>query len=118
MNISEQTYFVLASLLDGRQHGYGVIKMASELSNGKVKLAAGTLYGALDRLVANELVEVDGEESIEGRLRRYYRLTDSGRDQLEEHAERLAHAAAVVQVRLSPPRSPSSKTPRPEPRFA
>ena len=47
--MSEATYYVLAALLDGRLHGYGIIKKAEKMSGGSAKLTTGTLYGALDR---------------------------------------------------------------------
>ena len=53
--MSTASYFILAALLDGPRHGYGIIKQAAELSDGRVRLAAGTLYGALDRLTGRGL---------------------------------------------------------------
>jgi DNA-binding PadR family transcriptional regulator len=91
-----QTYFVLAALLDGPLHGYAIVKRATQLSQGTVTLAAGTLYGALDRLAGEGLVAEDGQEIVAGRARRYYRLTDAGRSALEAEATWLKHAAAVV----------------------
>jgi PadR family transcriptional regulator len=90
------SYFVLASLLDGPLHGYAISTRAAELSDGDVRLTAGTLYGALDRMTARRLVEVDHEDTVNGRLRRYYRLTDSGREAVVREADRLAAAARVV----------------------
>jgi DNA-binding PadR family transcriptional regulator len=52
----EPTYFILAALQDGPLHGYGIIKRTQVLSDGRLTLAAGTLYGALDRLVETGLV--------------------------------------------------------------
>ena len=69
-----------------------------------MRLTAGTLYGALDRMAARGLVEIDGEETVEGRLRRYYRLTDGGRDAVLQEADRLAAAARVVQAPRTRPR--------------
>lgn len=63
-------------------------------------LRVGTLYGALDRLAAQGLVEVDHEETVDSRLRRYYRLTDAGRAKLAEEAARIAHQAGVALDRL------------------
>jgi DNA-binding PadR family transcriptional regulator len=77
-SISEPSYFILAALLDGPLHGYGIIKQAAKLSDGRVRLAAGTLYGALDRLAEQGLILADRQEVVEGRTRRYYRLTDHG----------------------------------------
>jgi PadR family transcriptional regulator PadR len=98
----EPTYYTLAALLDGPLHGYGIIKRAERLSDGGLRLTAGTLYAALDRLTEAGLVEVDSEEVVDGRARRYYRLTGTGRDALRAEAARLRHAAAVVIQRVRP----------------
>jgi DNA-binding PadR family transcriptional regulator len=94
--MSEATYYVLAALLDERLHGYGIIKKAESLSGGSVRLTTGTLYGALDRLVRQGLVVSDGEEEVEGRLRRYYRITDDGAEAVRAEAERMRRAARAV----------------------
>lgn len=104
MELRPASYFVLASLLDGPLHGYAISIRAAELSDGEVRLTAGTLYGALDRMAARGLVEVEREETVEGRLRRYHRLTGAGRDTVVEEAGRLASAARVVQARRRRPR--------------
>ena len=51
-----------------------------QLSGGRVKLHAGTLYAALDRLASQGLVESEREEIVDGRLRRYYRLARRARN--------------------------------------
>src|SRR5258708_15613554 len=63
----EPTYFVLAALLGGPLHGYGIIQRAGELSGGRVRLATGTLYTALDRLTAEGLLELVSEENVNRR---------------------------------------------------
>lgn len=95
-SISEPSYFILAALLDGPLHGYGIIKQAVELSDGRVRLTAGTLYGALDRLAEEGLILADRQEVVEGRTRRYYRLTDNGVQALHREAARMEQAARVV----------------------
>lgn len=92
----EPTYFVLASLLDGPLHGYGIIKRAAELSGNRVRLATGTLYTALDRLTAEGYVRLVSEEIVNGRARRSYGLTDAGTTALRAEAARMAKAAEVV----------------------
>jgi DNA-binding PadR family transcriptional regulator len=104
MELRPASYFVLASLLDGPLHGYAITRRAAELSDGEVRLTAGTLYGALERMASRGLVEVEREETVEGRLRRYYRITGGGRDAVLEEAKRLASAARVVQARRRSPR--------------
>jgi len=94
--LREPTYFLLSSLLDGPLHGYAMIKRIEALSGGGVRLAAGTLYSALDRLTAENLVEVEREETVNGRARRYYRLTGAGGEVLRAEAARMARAARVV----------------------
>ena len=103
MEMRPASYFVLAALLDGPLHGYAISSRAAELSEGDVKLTAGTLYGALDRMEGRGLVEIEGEETVDGRLRRYYRLTTGGREAVEREADRLAAAARVVQIRSASP---------------
>ena len=100
--MSEARYFVLAALLDGRRHGYGIVRQAAELSDGRVRLSAGTLYGALDALAGRGLVALDGEETVGGRLRRYYRLTDEGLEAVRAEADRLRRAARIVELRVQP----------------
>jgi len=92
----EPTYFVLASLLDGPLHGYAIIQRTAELSGGRVRLATGTLYTALDRLTAEGYVELVREEIVNGRARRSYGLTPSGGDALRAEATRMADAARLV----------------------
>ena len=96
----EPTYFLLAGLLDGPRHGYAIAQLARELSDGRVGLSAGTLYGALDRLSDLGMVRAVEELRVGGRRRRVYELTDQGRAELVEEAERLRQAADVVTARL------------------
>lgn len=95
-----QAFFVLTALADGPRHGYGIVGEVAELSNGQVQLKIGSLYGVLERLAAGGLIEPDREEAHDGRLRRYYRLTEDGRGALAEEAELRAASARVVRSRL------------------
>jgi len=92
----EPTYFVLAALLSGPLHGYAIIKRAEEMSNGRVRLATGTLYTALDRLTAEGCVRLVSEELVAGRVRRSYGLTDEGSAAVRAEAQRMAEAARLV----------------------
>jgi DNA-binding PadR family transcriptional regulator len=95
-----QAFFVLTALADGPRHGYGIVGEVAELSRGQVKLKIDSLYGVLDRLSTDGLIELDREEAHDGRLRRYYRLTRDGRRALAEEAELRAATARVVRARL------------------
>ena len=98
--LQEPTFLLLTALAAGPQHGYGIMTDVERISEGRVKLRAGTLYAALDRVVAEGLVEADREEVVDGRLRRYYRLTPPGGDRLAAEAERLQRNAAAATKRL------------------
>ena len=76
------------------------IRRVGELSEGGVNLGPGTMYGALDRLVEQELVVLDREELQAGRLRRYYRLTPQGRKELAAEVRRLEQDIRVGQTAL------------------
>jgi DNA-binding PadR family transcriptional regulator len=98
--LHEPTFLMLTALAKGPQHGYGIITDVEQISDGRVRLRAGTLYAALDRVVAEGLVEADRDEVVEGRLRRYYRLTPRGGDRLAAEVARLQRNAAVAAGRL------------------
>jgi DNA-binding PadR family transcriptional regulator len=85
----------------GGQPRRGIITDANRIAAGAVRLQAGTLYTALDRLWSAGLVEADREEVADGRLRRYYRLTEAGAELLAAEADRRRASAAVAAQRLS-----------------
>jgi DNA-binding PadR family transcriptional regulator len=99
--MQEATFLILTALAAESQHGYGIITDVRQISGGRVRLRAGTLYAALDRLRADEVIDVDREEVVEGRLRRYYRLTPKGSRLLAAEADRLQTNAAAALSRLS-----------------
>ena len=96
----EPTYLLLTALAGGRQHGYGLVQDVLALSGGRVELRAGTLYGALERLVGEGLVHPDGEDVVSGRLRRYYVLTSEGTTALREQTVQRQASVKVAVRRL------------------
>ncbi|MGH3414091.1 MAG: PadR family transcriptional regulator [Marmoricola sp.] len=102
--VHETTFLILTALAAGSQHGYGIITDVEQISHRRVRLGAGTLYTALERLSGEGLIEVDCEEIVDSRLRRYYRLTPAGGERLAEEAARLrANAdAAMSRLRINP----------------
>ncbi|HEX8857757.1 MAG TPA: helix-turn-helix transcriptional regulator [Actinomycetes bacterium] len=98
--MQEATFLILTALAAGSQHGYGIVADVARISGGRVRLRAGTLYSALDRLRLDGLVRVDREEVVEGRLRRYYQLTAEGATQLATEAARFQANAATALARL------------------
>jgi hypothetical protein len=72
--LQEAILLVLIALSRGSQHGSGIITDVQEVSGGRVRLRAGTLYTALDRLRVEGLIGIEREEIVANRLRRYYRI--------------------------------------------
>ncbi|GAB3390546.1 hypothetical protein GCM10027568_14760 [Humibacter soli] len=92
---------ILTVLAGGRRHGYAIIKEAADLTTGRVTLKVSSLYAALDRLEADGLVERAGDEAVDGRLRRYFEITDAGEDALRVEADRLEARARIAHERLA-----------------
>lgn len=101
MRMTEQVYLVLLALADGPRHGYAIVQEVEALSGGAMRLGAGTLYGLLDRMLTAGLVAPRGEEVVDGRLRRYYGLTDDGGAAVAAETQRLHALARRAQVRLA-----------------
>jgi DNA-binding PadR family transcriptional regulator len=96
----EPTFLVLTALAAEPLHGYAVIEDVQRITDGRVTLRAGTLYAVLDRLRSEGLIEVDHEEVVQSRLRRYYRLTALGERRLADESARLRQQATVADRRL------------------
>lgn len=88
---------ILLSLADGERHGYAMMKFAGTPDGGGLKMGPGTLYGSLDRLVRDGLVEETGTTDDE--RRRYYRLTRDGQQVLAAELERLRSTLKAAQRR-------------------
>jgi DNA-binding PadR family transcriptional regulator len=104
--ITETTYFILLSLAPGPIHGYAIMKDVQQLSQGRVLLSTGTLYGALKRLLELGWIErVDDPGAGEnGRERKAYRLTQIGQAALDSEIERLnGLLSAAGQRRMGKP---------------
>jgi PadR family transcriptional regulator, regulatory protein PadR len=89
MSLQEPSFLILSALTTRPLHGYGLVSEVQKLSAGRVRLSVGTLYGALDRLAEQGFVSVDREETVGGRLRRYYVLTDEGAEALAAEVNHL-----------------------------
>jgi DNA-binding PadR family transcriptional regulator len=93
-------FLVLTSLAGQPQHGYAVIEDVLRISDGSVRLHTGTLYAVLDRLREAGLIEVDREEIVASRLRRYYRLTEAGAERLASETTQMQRNASAAAGRL------------------
>ena len=104
---TEPVFLILTALIDEPRHGYGIVQEVRRITDGRVDMRIGTLYGALNRLVDDGLVEPHRDEVESGRLRRYYRLTEAGAAVLAAEASRMAADAAVAMARLKKFKAPA-----------
>jgi DNA-binding PadR family transcriptional regulator len=91
-------FLVLLALAEEEQHGYALASSVRDLSGGKLKLATGPLYRHLQRLLDDGLVEESDRRPAadqDDRRRRYYRLTELGRDVVAAEAVRMADLVEV-----------------------
>src|SRR5580698_8394407 len=86
--LSEPVFLILTSLAEEPRHGYALIKDIEELSDGRVRLSTGTLYGALRRLLDSDWIERH-DSGDTSRDKQSYRLTKMGRARLSADLERL-----------------------------
>ena len=103
--LQEPTFFILLSLASGSKHGYAIMKDVATLSEGKVRMGTGTLYGALSRLLEQALIEridlpEDNGNDNGGRLRKAYCLTSAGRALLHVETDRMRALVATASLRL------------------
>jgi DNA-binding PadR family transcriptional regulator len=99
-------FHILVALADGEKHGYAILKEVARRTEDKVRLSAGTLYGNLARLESAGLIAESNrrpEFALDDERRRYYRLTDLGREVAVAEAERMEeaieHARATKLIR-------------------
>ena len=98
--LTPAVFHILLVLADGERHGYGIMQEVKVQTEGRVRLGAGTLYGAIKRLMAGGLIAEAGEGTdpdLSDERRRYYRLTDFGLRVAQAEAQRLEHLVRLAQ---------------------
>ncbi len=101
--LTPTAFHVLVALANGPRHGYGVAQEVEALTEGRLVMGPGTLYGSLRRMLDSGLIEEaenPGEEGVHAESRRYYRMTPVGSAALRAEATRLMRTASVAQERL------------------
>jgi DNA-binding PadR family transcriptional regulator len=93
---------VLSSLASGPRHGYGIVGDIEESTGGRVRSPVGSLYRILDALTRDGLIIEDRSEVVDGRNRRYYRLTPAGQASLLEAVAAMESVVATTRTRLAP----------------
>ncbi len=91
--LTETVYYILLALLEPA-HGYLILQKVEELSDGQVRMAAGTLYGAIDNLLKLKFIEpVPSEDS----RRKVYVITETGKEMLHLDLERMKHMIRITE---------------------
>ena len=96
--LREPTFLLLLSLSPGPRHGYAILKEVDSLSEGRVKLSTGTLYGAIERLLDQGWIRRvdDPIPNVTNRKRKAYDITELGRKALNAEIARLRKLVSVA----------------------
>lgn len=98
--MQELGLLVLTALANAPRHGYAIAQEVKAITDGRVVPRTGALYGALDRMLADGLIEVEREEIVDSRVRRVFALSEAGRERLVLETERLAVTVREARRRL------------------
>jgi len=97
--VASATPLILSILSQGESYGYAIIKRVHELSQGQLNWTDGMLYPVLHRLEDQNLIESMTRTAENGRMRKYYRIKDQGKDALRDHKQQWAAVqAALTQI--------------------
>jgi DNA-binding PadR family transcriptional regulator len=101
--LTESTFFILLSLAPGPRHGYAILKDVQALSDGRILISTGTLYGTIKRLLDQEWITRIEDPHPDGtdRQRKVYILTELGRRILEAENARLQQLTSKAASRLA-----------------
>lgn len=100
MDITEPVLLILLSLAEQPRHGYAILQDTERMSEGRVRLSTGTLYGALRRLLEDQWIE-RFEEKDRSRGRQAYRLTAMGRRNLRMEVARMKQLTRLATLRVA-----------------
>jgi DNA-binding PadR family transcriptional regulator len=105
--LTPAVFYILLALAGGDRHGYQIMKQVHQDSQGQVTMGTGTLYGSIKRMLADALItEADQrpDPALDDERRRYYRLTDRGRQALAAELQRYHEVVALAHQRRLLPR--------------
>jgi DNA-binding PadR family transcriptional regulator len=98
--LTETTLLILVALSTTPKHGYAILKEVSTLSDARITLSTGTLYGALERLLDQQWIErIEAEQNERGR--KAYQLTNLGRDVLKAEMQRMEQVLRQARLRMA-----------------
>ena len=99
-------FHLLLALVDGERHGYALKREILQRTDGKLNLGSGALYGSINKMLEQELIEESDERPdahLDDERRRYYRITALGRKVVQAEALRLRDLVRLVEGRLKLP---------------
>lgn len=111
--LTPAVFYILLALASRERHGYDIMRQVKQDSSGQVKMGTGTLYGSIKRMLSDGLIEEAGDRpdpALDDERRRYYRLTELGRQAFEAELRRYAQVVSLAGQRQLLPR-PSLETP-------
>jgi len=94
LNLNYKGFHILASLSKGRKHGYGIARDIWDSTDHKIDLTIASLYENIDKLRNDGFIEPDGEETVNGRVRKMWKLTGEGYRAAQEY-QRLINSAGL-----------------------
>ena len=97
--LTPAVFHIMLALADAERHGYAIIKEVESLTDGRMRLGPGTLYGSIKRMLEEGLIEESDERpdpSLDDERRRYYRLTEFGRRVAAAEAGRFQRVVAAA----------------------
>lgn len=100
--LTPAVFHILLALADGERHGYAIIKEVESLTEGRMRLGPGTLYGSIKRMLEEGFIEESDERpdpALDDERRRYYRLTEFGRRVAAAEASRLQRVVTAARAK-------------------
>lgn len=100
--LTPAVFHILLALADGERHGYGIMKEVAMHTQGRMRMGPGTLYGAIKRMLAANLIEESDERpdpELDDERRRYYRLTEFGQQVAAAEVKRLSNLIKLAQTK-------------------
>jgi DNA-binding PadR family transcriptional regulator len=98
--LTPAVFHILLALADSEKHGYGIMQEVMAVSEGRIKMGPGTLYGSIKRMLEGGLI-VEADErpdpALDDERRRYYKLTEFGERVVAAEARRLEKLMSAIQ---------------------
>jgi DNA-binding PadR family transcriptional regulator len=101
LEMSDNEYYILNALIHQPLYGYAIRESVKKLTDGRKTLSLATIYDALSRLLQAGLIEKAGDDPVNGRMRRSYRITHAGRQAIQERYRTIEILQGIRQLRVA-----------------